>query len=76
MDQQIAQQLGIGALCLVGGIAAWVLPYRWNPFRLKRLFAGVLSDEANQVVPKILGTILTLAGAAILLGTLVVGKFK
>ena len=76
MDQQIAQQFGIGALCLACGVAAWILPYRWNPFRLKRLFAGLLSDQANQFVPKIIGTILALLGIAILIGTLVVGKFK
>jgi hypothetical protein len=76
MDEQIAQQLGIGALALVAGIAAWILPYKWNPFRLKRLFASILSDEANKVVPKIIGAVLALIGAAILVGTLVVGKFS
>jgi hypothetical protein len=76
MDQQIAQQLGIGALCLACGIAAWALPYRWNPFRLKRLFAAFLSDQTNLYVPKVIGTILGVVGAAILIGTLVVGKFK
>ena len=76
MDEQIAQQLGIGALALVGGIAAWAIPYRWNPFRLKRLFAGLLSPEANQLVPNIIGTLLALVGAVILVGTLAVGRFK
>jgi hypothetical protein len=76
MDEQIAQQLGIGALTLVAGVAAWALPYQWNPFRLKRLFAAILSEEKNQLVPKILGTILAILGAAILVGTLVVGKFE
>ena len=32
MDEQtFAQMLG-GTLFLVGGVLAWVLPYRWNPF--------------------------------------------
>jgi hypothetical protein len=76
MDEQIAQQFGIGALAVVAGVAAWALPYKWNPFRLKRLFRAILSDEANRFVPKIIGAILALIGAAILVGTLVVGKFK
>jgi len=76
MDEQIAQQLGIGVLALVAGIAAWALPYKWNPFRLKRLFASILSEEANKLVPKIIGTVLVLIGAAILIGTFVVGKFS
>ena len=76
MDDEIAQQLGIGALALVAGIAAWTLPYKWNPFRLKRLFAAILSEEKNRLVPKIIGIALSLVGVAILVGTLVVGKFK
>lgn len=76
MDEQIAQQIGIGALVLGAGIAAWILPYRWNPFRLKRLFASVLSEETNKFVPKVIGTVLVVIGVAILVGTLVVGKFE
>ena len=76
MDQQIAQQLGIGALALTAGVAAWALPYHWNPFRLKRLFAAILSEEANKLVPRIIGTILALFGAAILVATVVVGKLN
>jgi len=76
MDQQIVEQLGIGCLCLVGGAAAWLLPYRWNPFRLKRFFAQFASAETNLMVPKIIGTILAVMGIALLIGTAVVGKFK
>ncbi|HEY2415616.1 MAG TPA: hypothetical protein VGI40_25460 [Pirellulaceae bacterium] len=76
MDEQIAGQLGIGSLCVAGGIAAWLLPYKWNPFRLKRIIGQLLSPETNQMVPKIVGTILGVVGMAILIGTAVVGKFK
>jgi hypothetical protein len=76
MDEQIAGQLGIGSLCVAGGIAAWLLPYKWNPFRLKRIIGQLLSPETNQMVPKIVGTILGVVGMAILIVTAVVGKFK
>ena len=35
MDQQIAQQIGMGTLALVVGVLGWVLPFRWNFLRLK-----------------------------------------
>jgi hypothetical protein len=76
MDDQIAGQFGIGSLCIACGIAAWLLPYRWNPFRLKRIVGQLLSPETNKIVPRIIGTILGLLGVAILVGTAIVGKFK
>jgi hypothetical protein len=76
MDDQIAGQLGIGSLCVACGVAAWLLPYRWNPFRMKRFIGQLLAPETNQVIPKIFGTILGVLGLAILVGTALVGKFK
>jgi len=76
MDQQIVEQLGIGFLCLVGAITAWLLPYRWNPFKLKRLVGQFLSPEINQIVPKVIGSLLAVGGFAILVATAVIGKFK
>lgn len=46
MDQQIAQQVGIGILALAVGVSGWVLPFR------------------------------AIAGAAVLAGTAIVGKFN
>jgi len=76
MDQQIAQQVGIGSLALVVGISGWVLPFRWNLLRLRRSYARLVSEKVNQVIPKVVGTILAILGAAILIGTAVVGKFS
>jgi len=76
MDEQIAQQLGLGAVCLIIGASGWLLPYRWNLLRLRRGLDALLSEGARQAVPKIIGTILAVAGCAILIGTAVIGKFK
>jgi hypothetical protein len=76
MDQQILEQLAIGVALLIGALAAWSLPFRWNPFRLKRLLAQFVSPEMDRKVPKIVGTIMAIAGVAILVATVVVGKFK
>lgn len=65
----------LGGVALACGVAAWLIPYRWNPFKLKRLFRGMLSDSANAVVPKVIGTILALIGALVLAGTAIVGRF-
>ena len=42
---------------MAAGIAALMLPYRWNPFRLKGSFAKFLSEKANLKLPKIAGVI-------------------
>ena len=76
MDDQIAGQLGIGSLCVVCAVAAWLLPNQWNPFRLKRFIGQLLSSEVNQIVPKVVGAILGVLGVAILIGTAIIGKFK
>jgi hypothetical protein len=76
MDQQIAGQLGIGALCLVVGASGWFLPYRWNLLRLRRGLDRLLSRNVNEAIPKVIGTILVLVGIGILVGTGMVGKFK
>jgi hypothetical protein len=76
MDQQIAQQLGIGALCLVVGVSGWLLPYRWNLLRLRRGLDLLLSENIREAVPKVIGAVLILAGVGIVAGTAIVGKFK
>jgi hypothetical protein len=76
MDQQIAQQLGIGALALAAGASGWLLPYEWNLLRLRRGLQSLVSERVNRVIPKVVGSILALIGMAILIGTAVVGKFS
>lgn len=66
----------MGGVAVALGILAWILPYRWNPFRFKRFIASKLSDETNQKVPKVISVILCILGIAILIGTLVVGEFE
>jgi hypothetical protein len=76
MDQQIAQQLGMGALLCAVGASGWLLPYEWNLLRLRRALGRLVPENVNRVIPKAIGTILVLAGAAILIGTAVVRKFN
>ncbi len=66
--------MGAGGIAL--GLFAWFLPYRWNPFRFKKLVASMLSESANEKVPKVIGVILVLLGIALLIATLTVGKFQ
>lgn len=76
MDKQILQQLGGGLLFVVLGLAAWLLPYRWNVFRLKRLYRDFVSERVNRLIPKMVGTILLLFGVLLLLATALVGKLQ
>jgi hypothetical protein len=76
MDPEIAQQLGIGALVLAVGASGWLLPFEWNLLRLRRLLGHLVPEHINRAVPKVVGTILIVAGLAILVGTAVLGKFK
>lgn len=61
------QQLLLGAAVLVVGLWGLLVPYEWNILRLKRSFARHVSDRTNRAIPKILGSILALAGVAILI---------
>jgi uncharacterized membrane protein SirB2 len=36
----------------------------------------MVSEKVNRIIPKVIGTILTLSGFAILIGTAIVGKFE
>jgi hypothetical protein len=75
MDQQLAQQIGIGVLALAAGLLGWLLPYEYNLLRLRRGLQALVSEYVNHAIPKIVGTILLLIGVAILIGTAVVGEF-
>jgi hypothetical protein len=76
MDNPITQQYLIGAACIVVGLLGWLLPYRWNILRFRRALASLLSESANLMVPKVVGSILLLAGLAIVIATVVNGKFE
>lgn len=55
-------------LVVIGvGILAIRLPYRFNPFRLKRSVASLLSENAQMKVPKVFGWVLISVGGVGLL---------
>ena len=76
MDEGMLEQLGIGALVLIVGITGWVLPYRWNLLRLRRVFSGLVSEQTNRKIPKIIGSVLIIAGLAAVVATLSGVKFS
>ncbi len=76
MDEQIATQLGTGVLCIVVGLSGWLVPYRWNILRLRRLFRDALPESQNRMVPKVIGTILIIVGAIVLIATAVIGRLE
>ena len=61
------QQLLLGAAVLAVGLWGLLVPYEWNILRLKRSFARRVSDRTNRAIPKILGSVLTVVGVAILI---------
>ena len=58
--------MGLAALAL--GVSGWVLPYKWNLLRLRRPYAGAVSETANKRVPRVVGSFLILLGALIIGG--------
>jgi hypothetical protein len=63
MERQ-ALLMGLGLIAL--GVSGWVLPYKWNLLRLKRRYAGAVSETANKRVPKVVGTLLIIFGGVLL----------
>lgn len=76
MNEQIAQQLGLGVLAVALGLSGWLLPYNWNLLRLRRGLASLVPDRINQQIPKIVGSLLVAGGIAILVATAIVGAFR
>lgn len=76
MDNPITEQYLIGAGCIFLGLLGWLLPYRWNILRCRRLFAKLLSESANLMVPKVIGSLLILGGLTIVIATILNGKFE
>ena len=76
MNEQIAQQLGIGVLAVALGLSGWLVPYRWNLLRLRRGLASLVPDRINQQIPKVIGSLLAVGGMTILFATATVGAFR
>jgi len=70
MESESKEVLLIGVLAVAVGVSGWLLPYRYNLLRLKRLVSGFLSEEANRRVPKIVGSILIVVGLVLIVGAL------
>ena len=76
MDDQTMTQSLIGGVALIVGLSGWLLPYRWNVLRLKRSFAKRFSDETNEKIPKVIGTILMVFGVIVLVVTALGVRFQ
>jgi len=76
VDEQIAQQIGLGALAVILGLSGWLLPFKWNLLRLRRGMASLVPEHINRMIPKIVGSILGIVGIAVLVGTAAVGRFQ
>jgi hypothetical protein len=75
MDEQIREQIAFGIAAVIVGASGWLLPFRWNVLRLRRLFASLLSEDRQKLVPKIVGSLCILVGVVVLAATAIVGKF-
>jgi hypothetical protein len=58
--------MGLAALAL--GLSGWILPYKWNLLRLRRRYAGAVSEATNKRVPRLVGSLLILVGTVIIAG--------
>jgi hypothetical protein len=64
------QMVAMSLLAIAVGASGWLLPDRWNLLRLKRRYASLVSEEANQRISKIAGTVLIGLGLLLLAGAL------
>ena len=76
MSGPVVRQYLISVVTLLLGISGWLLPYKWNLLRLRARYAKYVSDRTNQALPKILGTILIIAGILTAIVTAQVGSFE
>ena len=76
MEDRAMTQYLIGGIALIVGLSGWLLPYRWNILRLKRSFAKRFSDEINEKIPKVVGTILLVIGVITLVATVLGHRFQ
>ena len=68
MHDPVSERYLTGAFCLFLGLLGWILPYRWNILRMRRPFSRLLSDSANMLVPKIVGSAAILGGIVLIVG--------
>lgn len=66
----VNQDLVIGLVLVGMGVLAFVLPYRFNPFRLKGLIEPLVPERARAVVPKVIGGLMLVIGAIVSIGAL------
>jgi len=70
LDKQNAQNVVFGLVTLVIGLTGLLLPYRWNPLRLRKSVAALVSEKANLLIPRIVGILLVAVGAFVLIAAL------
>lgn len=75
MDDQVMNQLLMGGGALAVGIYGVLAPYRWNVIRLRRSLARFFSQRTNELISKVIGGILILAGVLVLVASLAGVRF-
>lgn len=59
---------------IVIGTLGWVLPQRWNILRIKRRYASFVPERLLMLFPKLMGSILILAGSVLLIASATILK--
>jgi len=65
-DIDLQVRLGLGASFILFGVLCLMLPYKYNPFRLKAGFAKLFSEKIQKWIPKGLGIASIVFGLAII----------
>ena len=71
----MSETLLMSGLAVVVGMLGWILPYRWNPFRPKRFVEHFIPERFRPAVPKVISSLILLAGLVMLAGTLFLSTF-
>lgn len=70
---QVASQYAGACFGIVCGVAAFFLPWRFNPFRPKGLLAAALSEKAARRLPRLVAIPVVLVSLLVLALTPVLG---